>query len=56
MTEKSISKLNKERHLTNKMPEKATLDQRIERHIQHSKNCACRPMPENIKKEIEKKI
>ena len=56
MPENKLPKLNRERHLANRMPEKATLEQRIDWHIEHSKHCACRPMPENIKKEIEKKI
>lgn len=50
------SNTNKERHLANKMPPKATLDQKIKRHIEHAKNCKCRPMPESIKKEIQKRI
>ena len=47
---------NKEWHLANKMPPKATLDQRIKRHIEHMNHCKCRPMPESIRKEIEKRI
>ena len=50
-----IPKLNAEWHLKNKMPEKATLDQRIEWHLEHVKNCACRPMPEKLLSEIEKR-
>jgi hypothetical protein len=49
-------KINKERHLANKMPVKATLDQKIKRHIEHVSHCKCRPMPDKIKKEIEKRI
>jgi len=50
------SNTNKERHLDNKMPPKATLDQKIKRHIEHATHCKCRPMPESIKKEIQKRI
>ena len=48
-------KLNKEWHLKNRMPEKATLEQRIAWHIEHAKNCSCREMPEKLKEEIKKR-
>jgi hypothetical protein len=51
---KSISSLNEEWHLKNRMPAKATLDQRIAWHIEHVEHCSCRPMPEKIKSEIKK--
>ncbi len=47
-------KINKEWHLKNRMPRNATLQQRINWHLEHLKHCTCRDMPENIKKEIEK--
>ena len=47
-------KTNKEWHLAHRMPARATLEQRIAWHIEHAKNCACREMPESIKKEIRK--
>lgn len=53
---KTESKLNKERHLANKLPLKATLDQKIKRHIEHVACCKCRPMPDKIKKEIQRRI
>ena len=49
-------KLNKEWHLKNRMPKNPTLDERIQWHIEHSKNCSCREMPESIKTEIEKRL
>lgn len=49
-------KLNKERHFANKMPVKATLDQKIKRHIEHVAHCKCRPMPDKIKQEIQKRL
>lgn len=39
-------------HLKNKMPKNPTLKQRIAWHIEHAKFCACRPIPEGLKKEI----
>ncbi|HVX92954.1 MAG TPA: hypothetical protein VHA74_02455 [Candidatus Dojkabacteria bacterium] len=47
-------KINKEWHLKNRMPKNATLEQRIKWYLEHLKNCKCRDIPENIKKEIEK--
>ena len=46
--------INKEWHLENKMPKNPTLEERRNWHIEHSKNCSCREMPESIKKEIDK--
>jgi hypothetical protein len=52
---KSISKLNKEWHLANLMPKKATIEERIGWHLEHSKHCMCRPIPEKLKVEIKKR-
>ena len=52
---KAISKLNKEWHRANRMPKNATIEERIAWHIEHSKNCACRPIPEKLKVEINKR-
>jgi hypothetical protein len=48
----TISKLNKEWHLAHRMPKNPTLDQRIAWHIEHKRNCACRDIPEKIRKAI----
>jgi hypothetical protein len=48
-------KLDKEWHLANRMPANATLQQRIVWHIEHHKNCSCRPIPEKILAEIKTK-
>ncbi len=50
-----IMKINKEWHLSNKMPEKPSLDQRIEWHLAHSKNCSCRELGGKILEEIKKR-
>ena len=47
--------LNKEWHLKNKMPVKATIDQRIEWHLEHIKYCGCRGIPEKLIPEIRKR-
>ncbi len=53
--ENKKSKLNAEWHLKNKMPEKATIEQRIEWHLEHAKNCACRPIPSKLLEEIKRR-
>ena len=37
--------INKEWHLSPKMPSNPTEDQRLSWHLEHAKNCACREMP-----------
>ncbi|MFH0832550.1 MAG: hypothetical protein V1900_02420 [Candidatus Aenigmatarchaeota archaeon] len=46
--------INKKWHMKNKMPKNANAEQRIEWHIEHQKNCRCRPMPNKLKAEIRK--
>jgi hypothetical protein len=48
-------KLNKAWHEKNLMPKNATLDQRIEWHIAHHKNCLCRDIPGKLKEEMKKR-
>jgi hypothetical protein len=51
---KLTGKINKEWHEAHRMPEKATLQQRLEWHTAHAKHCSCRPMPEKLKHELAK--
>lgn len=48
-------KTNAKGHLANKMPKNSTLEKRIQCHIEHTKNCKCRPMNPKIQKGIKKK-
>ncbi|HVT00750.1 MAG TPA: hypothetical protein VHE53_00775 [Patescibacteria group bacterium] len=48
-------KINAEWHTKNKMPKNPTLDQRIEWHLAHAKNCSCRPLGGKILEEIKKR-
>jgi hypothetical protein len=43
-----MGKINKEWHVKNKMPAKASDDQRIVWHLEHTKNCACMPIPKGV--------
>lgn len=45
--------INKEWHQIHKMPLKATLEQRIEWHLEHHKNCLCMPIPEKLLTEMK---
>jgi len=47
--------INKDWHLSNKMPKNPTIDQRIEWHLAHAKNCTCRPLHGKILEEINKR-
>ena len=42
--------MNKAWHERNRMPKNPTTEQRLAWHIQHERNCDCRPMPESLKK------
>ena len=47
--------LNAEWHRKNRMPKNPTLEERIRWHIEHAKNCSCRPMHEKLAKEIKRR-
>ena len=48
-------KINAKWHLANKMPKNPTLDQRVKWHLEHAKNCVCRPLGGKILEEIKKR-
>jgi hypothetical protein len=48
-------KLNATWHKANRMPPKATLDQRIAWHLAHARACACRTLPASIVKELKRR-
>ncbi len=50
-----MGKINAEWHMANKMPKNPTLDQRIAWHVEHAKNCPCRPITGKILEEIKKR-
>lgn len=47
--------INKEWHLKNKMPKNATFEERVKWHLEHQKNCNCRPIPEKLLEEMKQK-
>ena len=48
------SAINKEWHRQNRMPPKATREQRINWHAEHAQACSCRAIPESIKQDVQK--
>lgn len=47
--------LNTRWHAEHRMPEKASFDDRVEWHAQHREACDCRPAPDDILLELEKR-
>src|SRR5687768_11540627 len=47
-----MAKLNKNWHAKHKMPKKATLSQKIQWHADHTRECACRPIPKSIQRKM----
>jgi len=45
--------INKTWHEKNKMPKNPKFEDRTKWHKEHAKNCACRPIPENLLKFIK---
>ncbi len=46
-------KINSEWHKINRMPTKATLNQRIQWHTDHARECGCREIPPKIKEQMQ---
>jgi hypothetical protein len=47
--------MNKPWHELNKMPPNATLEQRVRWHLEHAKQCGCRPVPPSVVEEMRKR-
>src|SRR3989344_2376062 len=48
--------INKEWHEKNKMPKNASFEERIKWHLEHNKNCSCRPgFPKKLEEEMKNK-
>jgi hypothetical protein len=51
-----MGETNREWHLKNRMPPRATFEQRVTWHREHLKHCACRAdLPADIKKALGEK-
>ena len=42
-------------HKAHVMPKPASAEQRITWHVEHAKACGCRPIPEALKREIDRR-
>jgi len=47
--------MNEAWHKNNVMPKNASFEQRVKWHLDHQKNCSCRPIPEKLVDEMKKK-
>ena len=47
--------LNKASHERNNMPRRATMEQRIQWHAGHARNCDCRSIPKSVETEIKRR-
>ena len=48
--------LNAEWHRAHPMPKNPTMDQRIEWHLEHQRECGCRPgLPRLVQQELERR-
>ena len=47
--------MNAEWHSKNRMPKNPTIDERIKWHLEHVRNCTCRPLGGKILEEIKKR-
>jgi hypothetical protein len=49
------TKLNAAWHKANRMPARASLDERVMWHVAHAKACSCRSLPASILKELKRR-
>jgi len=53
---KTALKINAEWHRQHRMPKNATVEERIQWHLEHLKNCSCRTdLPPKLKVEMKKR-
>jgi len=50
-----MGNINREWHESHRMPKNATDEQRIAWHLEHSRNCTCRPIPDVVVKFMNEK-
>ncbi|MDV3278561.1 MAG: hypothetical protein LYZ69_08905 [Nitrososphaerales archaeon] len=48
-------RMNTAWHKTNKMPKRATMEQRLEWHVEHADACGCRQMPARVRAELKRR-
>jgi hypothetical protein len=50
-----MAKVNAAWHQAHKLARDASLDERIDWHVKHAAECACRPIPRSIQAELERR-
>ena len=50
-----VEKINSKWHDSHKMPSHPTIDQRMNWHTEHVRNCGCRPIPKKLLAQSKKK-
>lgn len=55
MAKKVKGKMNKQWHQKHHMLKNPSIEEKIKWHLEHAKNCTCRPIPAGIKAEIAKR-
>ena len=51
-----MGKINAEWHAAHPMPKNATLDQRVEWHLEHQRECHCREgLPKTVQAELDRR-
>jgi len=55
MNKRVTKKLNKEWHRENPIPANPNFELRVKWHLEHRKNCSCRPIPEKLLSEMKNK-
>jgi hypothetical protein len=48
-------KTDKAWHEKNRMPKNATFEKRVKWHLEHQKNCECRPIPDKLKQQMKER-
>ncbi len=48
--------MNRDWHAAHPMPANPTREERIAWHVEHAKTCACRPVPEGLRADVEKAL
>ena len=46
--------MNRDWHQEHKMPDRATEAERIAWHLDHARNCGCRPIPKQMIQRVER--
>ena len=50
-----LPRLNAEWHRAHPMPRNPTIDQRIAWHVDHSKHCGCREIPDKLRAKMRQR-